>query len=159
MALTEAQEHAKTQKALDTLTKWGKNPNLDGGENIIFWLSRLGAPSDALLASGDCTPFKPSGKRGTLSGQPPSFTGEPSAMVFDPSTATLIDVPCTFSFNLNTGKVSISGAFPGLPASLSFHVEFFKKFDTAEGENILFCSDKASDHAGYVIAMQLVAAS
>ena len=59
MAQTETHEHALTQKALDTLAAWGNNPNTDGGENIIFSLSRQGAPSDAFLATGDCTPFSP----------------------------------------------------------------------------------------------------
>ena len=45
MAQTETHEHALTQKALDTLAAWGNNPNTDGGENIIFSLSRQGAPS------------------------------------------------------------------------------------------------------------------
>lgn len=158
---TEAHEHALTQKALDTLTKWGKNPNIDGGENIGFSLSRQGAPSDAFLGFGDCTPFTPSGKRGILNGQPPADTGAPIAYFddFSGSTPTLNQVPFTFSFNLNTGKVSLSGAFPGLPASLDFRVEFFKEFDGADGKNILFYSDESSDNAGYVIALQLVGAS
>jgi hypothetical protein len=49
MAQTETHEHALTQKALDTLAAWGNNPNTDGGENIIFSVSRQGAPSDAFL--------------------------------------------------------------------------------------------------------------
>jgi len=57
MAATEKRERAATQKALDTLAAWGKNPNTDGGESIGFSLSRQGAPSDAFLGMGDCTPF------------------------------------------------------------------------------------------------------
>ncbi len=64
MAQTETHEHALTQKALDTLATWGRNPNTDGGENIVFSLSRQGAPSDAFLAMGDCTPFTPIAPRG-----------------------------------------------------------------------------------------------
>ena len=140
----------------------GKNPNIDGGENISFSVSRQGAPSDAFVALGDCTPFTPSGKRGTLKGQAPGNTGEPVAYFdnFGGAAATLQQVPCTFSFDLNSGKVHLSGAFPNnLPANLEFRVEYFKQFDGAGGENILFYSDQTSDNAGYVIAMQLVAAS
>jgi|SRR5271165_572990 len=159
--MTEKHEHALTQKALDTLTTWGKNPNIDGGENIAFSLSRQGAPSDAFLGLGDCTPFTPSGKRGTLHGQPVGDTGAPIAYFDDFSTSpvTVNQVPFTFSFDLNKGKVSMSGAFPGLPANLDFTVEYFKEFEGNDGKNILFYSDKSSDNAGYVIAVQLVAAS
>ena len=162
MPVTEKQEHVRTEKALDTLTKWGKNPGFDGGENINFSVSRQGAPSDAFLAFGDCTPFTPSGKRGTLKGQAPGNTGAPVAYFdnFGGVTATLQQVPCTFSFDLNTGKVRLAGPFPnGLPSKLEFRVEYFKEFDGAGGENVLFYSDQSSDNAGYVIAMQLVAAS
>jgi len=161
MAETEKHERAMTQKALDTLTKWGKDPNIDGGENIAFSLSRQGAPSDAFLAIGDCTPFTPVGKRGILNGQPPPDTGAPIAYFIDfgglPLTVT--QVPCTFSFDLNKGKVSLSGAFPSLPTTLDFTVEYIKKFDGAGGENLLFHSEKTSDNAGYIITVQLVAAS
>jgi hypothetical protein len=36
MPVTEKHEHVFAEKALDTLTKWGKNPSTDGGENIVF---------------------------------------------------------------------------------------------------------------------------
>lgn len=161
MAQTEKHEHALTQKALDTLAKWGKDPNIDGGENIGFSLSRQGAPSDAFLVMGDCTPFTPTGRRGVLNGQPAASTGAPIAYIDDFSGASpVIDqVPCTFSFNLNTGKVSLNGAFPHLPANLNFTVEYIRRFDGAGGKNILFHSEKTSDKAGYVIAIQLVGAS
>jgi hypothetical protein len=55
---TEKYEHALTEKALETLTKWGKNPNTDGGENIGFSVSRQGAPSDAFMGMGDCRPSR-----------------------------------------------------------------------------------------------------
>ena len=71
MAETEHHEHVRTQEALETLTKWGRDPGTDGGENIVFSVARQGTPSDAFLATGDCTPFTPSGSRGTLNGQPP----------------------------------------------------------------------------------------
>ena len=79
MTETERHEHALTEKALDRLATWGKDPNSYGGENIAFSLSRQGAPIDAFLGIGDCTPFTPHGKRGTLNGQPPGFTGAPIA--------------------------------------------------------------------------------
>jgi hypothetical protein len=160
-AATEKHEHTLTQKALDTLTTWGKNPNIDGGENIGFSVSRQGAPSDAFLGMGDCTPFTPSGKRGTLKGQPVGFTGQPVAYFddFSGSTPTVKQVPFIFAFDLNSGKVTLNGAFPGLPATLDFQVEFLKEFDGNDGKNIVFYSDKTSDNAGYVIALQLVGAS
>jgi hypothetical protein len=78
MVETEKHEHALTLKALETLTKWGKDPTVDGGENIAFSLSRQGAPSDAFLGIGDCTPFTPTGKRGILHGQPVGSTEKTS---------------------------------------------------------------------------------
>jgi hypothetical protein len=161
MPTTEKHEHALTEKALDILTTWGKNPATDGGENIGFSVSRQGAPSDAFLAFGDCTPFTPVGKRGILIGQPVGSTGQPMAFIdnFAGSTPAVIQIPCTFAFDLNSGKVSLNGAFPGIPANLHFTVEYLKEFQGADGKNIVFYSEKTSDNAGYVIAMQLVAAS
>jgi hypothetical protein len=161
MAVTERYDHA-TEAALDRLAKWAKNPKIDGGENINFSVSRQGAPSPAFLAFGDCTPFTPSGRRGILTGHPAGNPGAPVAC-FENSVGTLDilqQVPCTFSFDLNTGKVHLSGEFPNnLPSNLEFGVEYFKQFDAVGVENILFYSDQTSDNAGYVIAMQLVAAS
>ena len=158
---TEQHEQARTQRALNTLTKWGRNPNTDGGENIAFSVSRQGAPSDAFRVDGDCTPFTAHGSRGTLHGQPAGSTGEPFAYRddFSASTPVIDQTSCTFAFDLNTGAVTLSGAFPGLPSTLEFHVEFFKRFDGAGGENLLFTSRTSSDHAGYLLAVQLVAAS
>jgi hypothetical protein len=158
---TEKYEHGLTEKALETLTKWGKDPGTDGGENIGFSVSRQGAPSDAFMGMGDCTPFTPNGHRGTLHGQPMGDTGAPIAYFdnFGGITPTVNQVPFTFAFDLNTGKVAMNGAFPGLPANLEFRVEFLKEFDGAGGKNIVFTSDKTSDNAGYVIALQLVGAS
>jgi hypothetical protein len=158
---TEKYEHELTQKALEGLTKWGKNPGTDGGESIGFSVSRQGAPSDAFMGMGDCTPFTPVGHRGILHGQPAGSTGEPIAYFdnFGGSTVTVQQVPFTFSFDLNTGKVTLKGTFPGLPSTLDFKVEYLKEFLGAGGENIVFYSEKTSDNAGYVIAMQLVAAS
>jgi hypothetical protein len=157
---TEKHEHALTEKALERLTKWGKNPNSDGGENIAFSLSRQGAPSDAFLGTGDCTPFTPSGTRGILKGQPVGDTGAPVAF-FDNfgNPPTLDQVPFQFSFDLNNGRVSLSGAFPNLPGNLEFTVEYLKEFSDADGFNVLFYSERTSDDSGYIIALQHVAAT
>ena len=158
--MTEHQEHNRTEEALKTLTGWGRDPNSDGGENIAFSVSRQGAPSDAFLAIGDCTPFTPQGNRGVLTGQPPGDTGAPVACFIDFGVPLSVNqVPCMFSFDLNSGKITLIGSFPGLPSSLDFTVEFDKRFQGAGGDNILFHSEKTSDHAGYVIAVQHVAAS
>ena len=160
MTTIEHHEHARTEEALEELTSWGRNPNSDGGENIAFSVSRQGAPSDAFLATGDCTPFTPQGSRGVLGGQPSGGTGAPVAYFIDFGIPLSVNqVPCTFSFDLNSGKVTLTGAFPSLPSSLEFNVEFDTRFDGADGDNVLFHSEKASDHAGYVIAVQHVAAS
>ncbi|MBV9381253.1 MAG: hypothetical protein JOY82_04730 [Streptosporangiaceae bacterium] len=160
MAVTEHHEHVRTDGALETLTRWGRDPIKEGGENILFSVSRQGAPSDAFLAIGDCTPFTPQGSRGVLSGQPSGDTGAPAAYFIGfGSPLSVNQVPCTFSFDLNSGRVTLAGSFPNLPSTLDFTVEFDKEFDGAGGENILFHSEKTSDHAGYVIAVELVAAS
>jgi hypothetical protein len=154
-------ERARTERALDTLTRWGRDPSIGGGENIAFSVCRQGSAFDAFLVSGDCTPFTPSGARGTLRGQPVGFTGAPVAYIpdFTGSPPTLDEIPSTFAFNLNTGRVTLTGAFPGGAASLRFRVAVFKRFVNEEGRNILFTSHTSSDRAGYVLAMLLVAAS
>ena len=161
MAETEKHEHHLTQKALDKLAEWGNNPNSYGGENIGFCLSRQGAPIDAFLCAGDCTPFTPSGKRGTLHGQPAADTGAPVAYFIDftQNNLPVIQVPCTFTFDLNQGKVSLNGAFPNLSSNLNFTVEYDKEFSANDGYNILFHSEKTSDNAGYIITLQHVAAT
>ena len=40
MSVTE--RHEQTNKALETLANCGRNPNVDGGVNIAFLLSRQG---------------------------------------------------------------------------------------------------------------------
>jgi hypothetical protein len=161
MTVTEEhQEHVRTEEALETLTRWGRDPNSDGGENIAFSVSRQGAPSDAFLAIGDCTPFTPQGGRGVLNGQPPGDTGAPVAYFIDFGIPLSVNqVAGTFSFDLNSGKVTLTGSFPNLPSSLDFTVEFDQRFQGAGGYNILFHSGKTSDHAGYLIAVQHVAAT
>jgi hypothetical protein len=154
-------DRIRTERALNTLTQWGRDPSIGGGENIAFSVSRQGSPGDAFLVTGDCTPFTPSGARGTLHGQPVGDTGAPVAYIddFTGTAPSLDEVPCTFAFNLNTGRVTLTGAFPGGSASRRFRVALFKRFVNAEGRNILFTSDTSSDHAGYVLAMLLVGAS
>ena len=160
MRVTEQQEHVRTEEALETLTRWGRNPNSDGGKNIAFSISRQGAPSDAFLAMGDCTPFTPQGGRGVLHGQPSGDTGAPGAYFIDFGIPLSVNqVACTFSFDLNSGTVTLTGSFTGLPSSLDFTVEFDQRFQDADDYNILFHSEKTSDHAGYIIAMQHVAAN
>jgi hypothetical protein len=161
MTVTEEHlEHVRTEEALETLTRWGRDPNSDGGENIAFSVSRQGAPSDASLAIGDCTPFTPQAGRGVLDGQPVGDTGAPVAYFIDFGIPLSVNqVACTFSFDLNSGKVTLTGSFPNLPSSLDFTVEFDKRFQDADGYNILFHSEKTSDHAGYLIAVQHVAAT
>jgi hypothetical protein len=161
MAETEKHEHKETQKALDKLATWGNNVGIYGGENITFCLSRQGAPIDAFLCAGDCTPFTPSGKRGTLNGQPAADTGAPVAYFIDftQNNLPVIQVPCTFSFDLHQGRVSLNGAFPNLPANLDFTVEYVREFSGNDGYNLLFHSEKTSDNAGYIITLQHVAAT
>ena len=160
MTVTEHQEHVRTEEALETLTAWGRNPGSDGGESIAFSVSRQGAPSDAFLAIGDCTPFTPQGARGVLNGQPSGDTGAPAAYFIDFSVPLSVNqVACTFSLDLNSGKVTLSGSFPGLPPVLEFRVEYDKRFPGNDGDNILFHSEKTSDHAGYILVVQHVAAS
>jgi hypothetical protein len=91
-----------------------------------------------------------------LNGQPSASTGAPVAYFVIPAFA---QVPFTFSFDLNKGEVSLSGAFPNLPPTLTFTVEYIREFEGNDGKNILFHSEKTSDYAGYVIVLQLVAAS
>jgi hypothetical protein len=158
---SRSSERARTERALDTLARWGRDPSTGGGENIAFSVSRQGSPGDAFLVTGDCTPFTPSGARGTLHGQPAGDTGAPTAYIddFTGTTPTVDQVPCTFAFNLNTGRVTLTGAFPGGSVSVRFRVAVFKRFVNDEGRNILFTSDTSSDRAGYVLAMLLVGAS
>ena len=87
-------------------------------------------------------------------------TGAPVAYFIDFGIPLSVNqVAGTFSFDLNSGKVTLSGSFPNLPSSLDFTVEFDQRFQGAGGYNILFHSGKTSDHAGYLIAVQHVAAT
>src|SRR5580765_7757637 len=138
---TEATEHARTTHALKVLSGWGHDPGSDGGENIAFSLVRQGGVSDVLQVNGDCTPFTATGSRGVLHGQPTGDTGSPSCYTVDFSTVspTVTQTPCTFEFDLNHGRVTLTGTFPGAPSPLSFHVELLATFDDPEvGDTVLF---------------------
>jgi hypothetical protein len=161
MPETEAHERAETREALHRLSRWGQDPSSDGGENIAFALVRQGGVGDAFQIRGDCTPYTPGGPRGALHGQPLGDTGSPLGYVTDFSTTppSVDQFDCTFDFDLNDGKVELGGAFPGLPSTLTFHVERLKSFDDpGVGDTILFCSHRSSDHSGYVLAVVHVAA-
>ena len=148
--------------ALDALSGWGRDPTSDGGENMAFSLVRQGGVSDTMLVNGDCTPYSTGGARGALHGQPSGFTGEPTAYVSDFSTTppSLDQLPCTFEFDLNDGKVTLTGAFPDRPSTLTFHVERLKAFDDeGVGDTLLFASNRSSDSSGYILAVVHVAAA
>jgi hypothetical protein len=157
--LEDIMSETPTQKALDDLNLWGINKG-DTGESIAFGVVRQGPPGDEGVFSGGVT-YTPKGKRGVLNGVPPGMTGAPVA-IFDGGQ----QIPFTFSFDLNAGEVTMTGAFP-LPASpvppppvtLDFTVEYTKKFLDEGGANILFHSGKTSDNASYIIALQHVGAS
>jgi hypothetical protein len=153
--LEEIMSVTSTQKALDTITEWGKNPNL--GENIVFGLVRQGDPGDEGVFTGGVL-FTPKGKRGVLNGVPPGMTGAPVAIF---PFAAPEQLPFTFSFDLNAGEVTLNGAFPLLtstspppPVTLDFTVEFIKEYEDQGGLNISFHSEKTSDNAGYIIVLQ-----
>lgn len=155
---TEAAERAHTEHALEVLTHWGRDPGSDGGENIAFSLVRQGRVIDVLQVNGDCTPFTASGGRGVLHGQPPGDTGAPTSYRVDFSSVspTVVQTPCTFEFDLNHGRVTLTGA---APSTLTFHVELAATFDDPEvGDTVLFTSRSSSDHSGYVLAVVHVGA-
>jgi hypothetical protein len=160
---TEAHEHAQTQKALDEITGWGRalasGESPYGGENITFAIARQGSHTilNAFLTEGDCTPFVPSGKRGTLQNQPPPQVA-PIAFFITPAHAVQ-QVPLAMKADLNTGTVTLQGAFPEIAPTLEFRLEYLKHFDDDAGKCIVFYSDKSSDKAGYVVTFCLVAAS
>lgn len=161
MAETEGEERARTRHALTRLSHWGQDPSSDGGENIAFSLVRQGGLGDAFQVSGDCTPYTSGGPRGELHGQPAGDTGEPFAYITDFTTSppSVRQLSCAFDFDLNDGKVTLTGPFPSRPSTLTFHVEKLKSFDDeGVGDTVLFCSHRSSDHAGYVLAVVHVAA-
>jgi hypothetical protein len=106
----------QTEKALDEITQWARElaagGSPDGGVNITFAIARQGSHTitNAFLTEGDCTPFVPSGKRGTLHNQPPPLAA-PLAF-FITGTHGVDQVPLAMEADLNTGTVTLKGTFP-----------------------------------------------
>jgi hypothetical protein len=154
----------ETEKALDEITKWARElaagGNPDGGENITFAIARQGSHTimNAFLTEGDCTPFVPSGKRGTLHNQPPP---QPVPVAyFVTGMAGLDQVPVSMEADLNTGTVTLKGAFPEIAPTLEYRLEFLERFSDDVGKNIVFYSksDKPADKAGYISTFTLIGA-
>ena len=66
----------QTEDALNEITRWARElaagGSPDDGVNITFAIAQGSHTiTNAFLTEGDCTPFVPSGKRGTLHNQPP----------------------------------------------------------------------------------------
>jgi hypothetical protein len=154
--------NAQTEKALDEITRWAREfaagGSPDGGENITFAIARQGSHTimNAFLTEGDCTqPFVPSGKRGTLHNQlaPVAFfiTGEHG----------VDQVPLSMEADLNTGTVTLKGAFPEIASTLKFELEYLERFTDDVGKNIAFYSkaDKSNDKAGYISVFCLIGAA
>ena len=59
---------------------------------------------------------------------------------------------------MNTGAVTLQGAFPEIAPKLEFRLDYFGRFTNDIGKNILFYShsDKPSDKAGYLSVFCLV---
>jgi hypothetical protein len=158
--------NAQTEKALDEISRWahefaaGGNP--DGGENITFAIARQGSHtmSNAFLTEGDCTqPFDPSGKRGTLHNQPPPL---PAPVAFFITGTNGVDpVPLSMEADLNTGTVTLTGAFPEIASTLKFELAYLERFTDDVGKNIAFYSkaDKSDDKAGYISVFCLIGAA
>ena len=157
--------NADTEKALDEITFWARElaagGSPDNGTNISFEIARNS--QNPIMADfvtfGDCTPFVPSGKRGTLHNQPLPFP-PPPAIFITSSTAGYGADPVTVAMeaDLNTGTVTLQGAFPEIAPKLEFRLEYFGRFTNDVGKNILFYShsDKPSDKAGYLSVFCLV---
>lgn len=141
-------------RVFDTIVKWVTKTQ----GNVNFSLCRQGAPGDTFMAQGDCTPFTPSGRFGQLSSRPVGTPAAANAYFdnFGGQAAQLVQIPCTFSFDLNESKVSMAGAFPNIPQQVSFAARYTREFVADGGRNFLFASSSESDEAGYVLALQLV---
>lgn len=157
--------NVQTEKALDEITRWAREfaagGNPDGGENITFAIARQGSHTitNAFLAEGDCTqPFVPSGKRGTLHNQPPPEL--PPAAFFITGAHGVDQVPLGMEVDLNTGTVTMQGAFPEIASTLKFKLEYLEHFTDDVGKNIAFYSksDKPDDKAGYISVFCLIGA-
>jgi hypothetical protein len=156
--------NAQTEKALDEITRWARElaagGSPDGGVNISFEIVRNSqCPMNAdFITFGDCTPFVPTGKRGTLHNQPLPFP-PPTAIFIGGSTGYTADpVTVAMEADLNTGTVTLQGAFPNIAPKLVFGLEYCGHFTNGIGINMLFysCLDKSDDKAGYLSALCLV---
>ena len=153
----------QTEKALDEITRWARElaagGNPDGGVNITFAIARQGSHTitNAFLTEGDCTPFVPSGKRGTLHNQPPP---QPTPIAFFITGTHGVDqVPLAMEADLNTGTVTLKGTFPEIAPSLEYRLQYLERFaEDGIGKSIVFYSksDKPSDKAGYISTFTLV---
>ena len=153
----------QTEKAFDEITRWARElaagGNPDGGVNITFAIARQGSHTitNAFLTEGDCTPFVPSGKRGTLHNQPPP---QPAPIAFFITGTHGVDqVPLAMEADLNTGTVTLKGAFPEIAPTLEYRLEYLERFaEDGIGKSIVFYSksDKPSDKAGYISTFTLV---
>ena len=77
---------------------------------------------NAFLTEGDCTPFVPSGKRGTLHNQPPPLAA-PVAF-FITSARGVEQVPLAMEADLNSGTVTLKGSFPESASTLEYRLEY-----------------------------------
>jgi hypothetical protein len=153
----------QTEKALDEITRWARElaagGSPDGGVNITFAIARQGSHTitNAFLTEGDCTPFVPSGKRGTLHNQPPPLAA-PLAF-FITGTHGVDQVPLAMEADLNTGTVTLKGTFPEIAPTLEYRLEYLERFtEDGIGKSIIFYSksDKPSDKAGYISTFTLI---
>jgi hypothetical protein len=152
----------QTEKALDEITRWARElaagGSPDGGVNITFAIARQGSHTimNAFLTEGDCTPFVPSGKRGTLHNQPPPLA---APVAFFITSARGVDqVPLAMEADLNSGTVTLKGSFPESASTLEYRLEYLEQFTDEIGKNIVFYSkaDKPTDKAGYISTFSLV---
>jgi hypothetical protein len=71
MTETESHEHARTDEALETLTRWGRDPGTDGGENIVFGVAGRVRPVTRSWPWGIAPRSLPPGAAGPLLGSRP----------------------------------------------------------------------------------------
>jgi hypothetical protein len=151
-----------TENALNEITRWARGlaagGNPDGGENITFAIARQGSHTimNAFLTEGDCTPFVPSGARGTLHNQPPPLPAP--VAYFITSTPGVDQVPVAMEADLNAGTVTLTGSFPEIASTLHYQLEYLETFVDDVGKNIVFYSksNKPDDKAGYISTFCLV---
>jgi hypothetical protein len=153
----------QTEDALNEITRWARElaagGSPDGGVNITFAIARQGSHTitNAFLTEGDCTPFVPSGKRGTLHNQPPP---QPAPIAFFITDTHGVDqVPLAMEADLNTGTVTLKGTFPEIAPTLEYRLEYLERFtEGGIGKSIVFYSksDKPSDKAGYISTFTLI---